>query len=264
MTGKNEEQYIKIAADSIRTLRRVDVLRVLESIRADNIDGVTRHDLATFIATQRPDLVDEVSEVMREEFPGDGWCVDNEANGKPLNKRVVFVVDYVNPKESEQGLSDLALWAEVSLGRSTVKVKVDVTAYASVEDAFTQEKEKAGRRIAADSLTIAYIAIGARDVLREKSIDLDAFNGELGFIEAVTDHAFFVDAVGDWFDANGGHPSVFAYEVTTPFGAEIARAMIAAGNAGAQPGPLMRKVLIEAGYAVNGVDMAIQGATLRE
>jgi hypothetical protein len=73
MTRKNEEQYIKIAADSIAELRKTDVFRVLDSVRAGNIDGVTRGDLASFIVQQRPDLGKEVAEVMREEFPDDGW-----------------------------------------------------------------------------------------------------------------------------------------------------------------------------------------------
>ncbi|CAB3754420.1 hypothetical protein [Paraburkholderia humisilvae] len=67
------EQFIKIAANSIDGLRKVDVFRVLSSIRADNIDGVTRHDLATFIAGKRVDLVEEVEQVMSEEFPQDRW-----------------------------------------------------------------------------------------------------------------------------------------------------------------------------------------------
>ncbi|ASW03656.1 hypothetical protein CJU94_36240 (plasmid) [Paraburkholderia aromaticivorans] len=71
--ASNLEQFIKIAADSIDQLRKVDVFRVLSSVRKDNIDGVTRRDLATFIAVKRVDLIDEVAEVMSEEFPQDGW-----------------------------------------------------------------------------------------------------------------------------------------------------------------------------------------------
>lgn len=76
MTSKNEEQYIKIAADSIAELRKVDVYRVLDSVRADNIDGVTRSDIASFIVQQRPELGDEVAEVMSEEFPSESWSLD--------------------------------------------------------------------------------------------------------------------------------------------------------------------------------------------
>lgn len=258
MTSKNEEQYIKIAADSIQELRRVDVFRVLDSIRSDNIDGVTRIDLATFIAARRPDLRDEVSEVMREEFAGDSWSLDSETKSPAQSKRVVFVVDYLDSKETVQDLSDLALWAEVSLVRSTIKVKVDVTAYASLEAAVAGEVKKDAGRTAADPLTLAYIAIGASDVLRRERVDLDAFNGELGFIEAVTDHALFVDTVADWFDANGEHCGVFSYEVATPFGEAIALSMISAGKAQAEPGPLLREVLLKAGYPANEIDLAIR------
>jgi hypothetical protein len=67
------ENYIRIAADSINQLRRVDVFRVLDAIRPDNIDGVTRADLASWIVANRPELTGEVSDVMAEEFPGDAW-----------------------------------------------------------------------------------------------------------------------------------------------------------------------------------------------
>lgn len=79
---KIEESYIVIAADSVAELRKVDVFRVLDSLRADNIDGVTRSRLASFISQNRPDLVDEVTAVMQEEFPGDGWKPDG-ASGLP-------------------------------------------------------------------------------------------------------------------------------------------------------------------------------------
>ena len=63
------ENYIKIAADSIAELRKVDVERVLSSVAADNIDGVTRASLAAWITAQRPDLAAEVADVMAELFP---------------------------------------------------------------------------------------------------------------------------------------------------------------------------------------------------
>lgn len=56
------EAAIKIAADSISELRRADVFRVLEQ----NDD---RAGLAAFISAYRPDLADEVAEIMEEEFP---------------------------------------------------------------------------------------------------------------------------------------------------------------------------------------------------
>ncbi|MGF6604356.1 hypothetical protein P3T23_009111 [Paraburkholderia sp. GAS448] len=70
---KTLDLYIRISADSIGQLRKVDVHRVISSVRSDNIDGVTRGDLATWIVTHRPDLADEVTEVMQDEFPDEGW-----------------------------------------------------------------------------------------------------------------------------------------------------------------------------------------------
>lgn len=63
------EQLIKIAADTLAQLRRIDVYRVLNSA------GDQRAELATFIATGRDDLVREVTEVMAEEWPGLGWTL---------------------------------------------------------------------------------------------------------------------------------------------------------------------------------------------
>lgn len=209
MTSKVEEQYIMVAADSIAALRKVDVFRVLDSVRADNIDGVTRGDLASFIFRHRPDLVDEVREVMREEFPGDGWA------------------------------------AEAGPGKSTVP-------------------PRAVTRVAAEPLTIAYIATGAMDALREcSSVELDVFNGELGFIGAAINHALLVDTVSELFDEAGEHPGVFAYEVAFPFGQAIARAMIAAGNADPEPSAILSEVMIAAGYSAFKVGLAINGATKR-
>ena len=57
------EAAIKIAANSISELRKADVFRVLEQ----NGDAI-RNDLAAYISAERPDLADEVSEIMAEEF----------------------------------------------------------------------------------------------------------------------------------------------------------------------------------------------------
>ncbi|MBB5409248.1 hypothetical protein HDG34_003189 [Paraburkholderia sp. HC6.4b] len=73
MNRKNLDPYIRISADSLGELRRVDVHRVISSVCFDNIDGVTRGDLATWIATHRPDLTDEVMDVMQDEFPDESW-----------------------------------------------------------------------------------------------------------------------------------------------------------------------------------------------
>ncbi|MFL9966697.1 hypothetical protein PQR02_38220 [Paraburkholderia sediminicola] len=80
--GVDLEQYIRISADSIGELRKVDVYRVISSVRSGNIDGVTRRDLATYIAAKRHDLVAEVTDVMQEDFPQDDWTADCVAGQK--------------------------------------------------------------------------------------------------------------------------------------------------------------------------------------
>ncbi|UIF89182.1 hypothetical protein KAF44_29780 (plasmid) [Cupriavidus necator] len=209
MTSKIDEKYILFAADSIAALRKADVFRVLDSVRSDNIDGVTRTSLASFISQHRPDLKDEVTEVMHEEFPADAW-------------------------KAEEAAGD------------------------------SESRQRAVTRVAAEPLTIAYIASGARDALREcSSIELGMFDGELGFIGAAINHALFVDTVSDLFDATGDHPGVFAYEVASPFGLAIARAMIAAGNTDPDPSAVLAAVMIDAGYSAAKVTLAIQSAASR-
>jgi len=55
------EAAIKIAANSVSELRKADVFRVLE--QNDN-----RVALAAYISDVRPDLAEEVAEIMEEEF----------------------------------------------------------------------------------------------------------------------------------------------------------------------------------------------------
>ena len=55
------ESLIKIAADSIQTLRKSDVFRVLEQN-----DVAIREKLANYISTNRPDLVEEVNECLAD------------------------------------------------------------------------------------------------------------------------------------------------------------------------------------------------------
>jgi hypothetical protein len=60
--AENLELFIKVAADSIGELRKVDVMRVLES------NSMRKRPLANCICQHRPDLAQEVREVMEEEF----------------------------------------------------------------------------------------------------------------------------------------------------------------------------------------------------
>ena len=59
--AKNPENFIKIAADSVETLRKVDVDRVLTETPTQFRSGV-----AEYIKSKRKDLVQEVDDVMGE------------------------------------------------------------------------------------------------------------------------------------------------------------------------------------------------------
>jgi hypothetical protein len=126
------QAYISIAADSIDSLRRIDVYRVLNAVAADNINGVTRGALATWIVANRPDLRDEVAAVMAEEFPGEGWTgaasTDEtppvvEPVNEPVNEPTVEpeppVVDPEPPviADNPQRTNDLTFFADVAAGK---------------------------------------------------------------------------------------------------------------------------------------------------
>lgn len=129
--------------------------------------------------------------------------------------------------------------------------------------------EFAERRSEPDALTVGYIAIGARAALVDarsssRGIDLDWTGGETGFLESVLSHALLLDQVADWFDCNGGHPVVFAYQVAEPFGESIARSMIRIGRAAADlasVNAIMAEVLTVAGYDPACIQAAIGDAT---
>jgi hypothetical protein len=91
------QTYIAIAADSIAKLRRVDVYRVLSAVRSDNLDGVTRSDLASWIVTNRPDLLNEVTDVMAEEWPQDGWSAPVDAPNAAGQERAAAVAAPLPP-----------------------------------------------------------------------------------------------------------------------------------------------------------------------
>jgi hypothetical protein len=85
-------------------------------------------------------------------------------------------------------------------------------------------------RTLAEPLTIAYIAMGAGDALqrsygRATGPDLDAFEGEMCFIEHVIRHARVLDEMADPYDLTG----VFNYEVAQPFGEGVANMMLKDG-----------------------------------
>jgi len=85
----------------------------------------------------------------------------------------------------------------------------------------------------ADPLTIAYIAIGARDMLREARkeqrhggpyVDLSSFNGELGLIDMCVKHAARLDELA----AQNAEQftGVFVYDVAEVFGAAVAQRLL--------------------------------------
>lgn len=77
-----------------------------------------------------------------------------------------------------------------------------------------------------DPLTIAYVAMGAEQAIRECEGGVlpgrvaDHFSGQLGFIEEVVKEAWRLDAVARALIENEGglDGGVFAYEVAEPFG----------------------------------------------
>jgi hypothetical protein len=75
-------------------------------------------------------------------------------------------------------------------------------------------------------MTIAYIAIGAHLALRAFGgrFDPDVWEGEIGYYDAVIQHAEDLDEAGEeWGDG------VWAYEVAEPFGQAYGEAILEAG-----------------------------------
>jgi len=83
----------------------------------------------------------------------------------------------------------------------------------------------------AGALTIAYVAIGARTALTaaqnaDPKLNIDRFNGEMGYIDRVIGWADQLDQLADGRDLTG----VFAYEVAEEFGEKFGLALLS-GNA---------------------------------
>lgn len=78
----------------------------------------------------------------------------------------------------------------------------------------------------AEPLTIAYVAIGAETHWRsrgnlDRSAMSEEYGGQLGFIDAVIEHAAILDRM-----ANGRElDAVFAYDIAEQFGNRFARAL---------------------------------------
>jgi hypothetical protein len=81
-SSKALHNMITVAADSIEKLRKNDVLRVLESNKRSK-------PLARYIADNRPDLAQEVKEVMEDEFGVKDWMA------KSIPVRVLFLKSHL-------------------------------------------------------------------------------------------------------------------------------------------------------------------------
>lgn len=92
-----------------------------------------------------------------------------------------------------------------------------------------QQNAKPARPEEADPLTIAYLAIGANEALhKHRDVDLDAFNGQIGFIEKITMIAAPMDAVCEVLLRKfEGASGPWCYEVAEPVGNEFAALLLA-------------------------------------
>lgn len=108
------------------------------------------------------------------------------------------------------------------------------------------------RRTAPDSLTLAYVAIGAHTSLVVDSLQpiqkqlyrANDWDGQMGFIEAVTNHALLLDQLADLVGGESGFTGVFLYDVAMPFGLEFGNALLA--DPTADPRPIAERLIEEA------------------
>lgn len=115
-------------------------------------------------------------------------------------------------------------------------------------------------RLSADGLTLAYLAIGARDAIRSRhaGVSLDRFDGEPALVERVVAHAQMLDAVARWFDARGGHPCVFEQAVAECFGYAFAADQLTRDACTETDAQLVLvSVMLMAGYREADIDRAI-------
>lgn len=90
------DAFIRVAADSVEELRRVDVMRVLES------NSLRKFSLARYIAQTRPDLEQEVSEVMADEFGLPDWRTRQDAVDREGEIQLNEFEAVVQPQATEQ------------------------------------------------------------------------------------------------------------------------------------------------------------------
>lgn len=118
-------------------------------------------------------------------------------------------------------------------------------------------------RNSVDSLTLAFIAIGAHTAFQscDDHSGLGLEGGFLEYVDNVTQSAELVDRVGSFFDEHpDGHPTVFAYDVAEAFGLEMGKSLIQVDPITAPA--LLKQIMVKVGYDEQLVDQAIQQATL--
>ena len=74
---ENFDNYVNISADSLASLRKIDLDRVLE--QADNNE---RAKFARYITSERPDLFDEVDAIMKEDYGQEFWLNEKSSTAK--------------------------------------------------------------------------------------------------------------------------------------------------------------------------------------
>lgn len=79
-------------------------------------------------------------------------------------------------------------------------------------------------------MTVAYLAMGAKDALRNDvardGFNLDAWDGEIGFVQKVVEAAYLLDACNALIP-DDGHPGFWLYEVVEAVGREYATQLYA-------------------------------------
>lgn len=93
--------------------------------------------------------------------------------------------------------------------------------------------EKGSLRLVADDITVAYMGMGFasfRQAHHARTGSYPSFEGELEAVTSVIEHAVLADTIGDHFDAIDGHPGLFTYDVSEPFGQALAALLYADGE----------------------------------
>ena len=122
--------------------------------------------------------------------------------------------------------------------------------------------------VAADPLTIAYMALGAGQYWSAYSANGGGKytkGGQLEFIGEVIEFANLADQVAAFFDLFGEHPGVFAYDVAESFGSHLAEVLCGGGELNDEMAEqLLHEVMFSAGYAQADLDHAFLAGSVVE